>query len=93
MNIEHNKLNYVRETKVGVMHPSGDTIICEGSKECIGEEVVDLILHLIQVEPLVRVETYTKLADETTLACVSNVNSVSECSLHQNGCMVGTISR
>ena len=45
------------------MHPSGDTIICEGSKERIGEEVVDQILHLIEDELFVRVETYTQLAD------------------------------
>ena len=56
LDIEHNKLNYVQETTGGVMHPSGDTIICKGSKEQIGEEDVVQILHLIQVELLVRVD-------------------------------------
>ena len=60
---EHNELNYIRETTGGVMHPFGDIIISEGSKEHIGEEVVDQILHLIQVDLLVREETYTQLVD------------------------------
>ena len=60
MDIERNELNYIRETTGGLMHLSGATIICKGSKEIIGEEVVDQRLHLIQVELLVRVETYTQ---------------------------------
>ena len=52
---------------------SGDTIVCEGSKERIGEEVIDQILHLILVELLVRVETFTRLADRTIVAHGSNV--------------------
>ena len=59
VDIEHNKLNNIQEMTGGVMHPSGDTIVCEGSKEIIGEEVVDQILHIIQVELSVRVEKYT----------------------------------
>ena len=53
--VEHNKLNYIWETTGGVMHPSGDRIVCKGSNEGIGEEVIDQIHHLIQVELLVRV--------------------------------------
>ena len=47
---EHNKLNYIWEMTGGVMHLSGDIIVCEGSKERIGEEVVDQVIHLIQSE-------------------------------------------
>ena len=64
------------------MHPSGDTIVCKESKERIVEEVVDQILHLIQVEFLVRVETNTQFADRAILAHGSNVQLGSECSLH-----------
>ena len=74
------------------MHPSGNTIICKGSKECIGEEIVDQILHLIQIELLVRVETYTQLADGTILAHISNVKLGNYCSLHWCGCKVVTAS-
>ena len=56
MDIEHNEISSIIETMGGVMHQSGDTIICEESKERIGEEVVNQILHLIQVELLVREE-------------------------------------
>ena len=63
------------------MHPSGAIIICEGSKEQISEEILDQIMHRIQVEQLVRKDNYTQLADRTILG--------NEFSLHQNGCMVG----
>ena len=68
------------------MHLSGDTIVREGSKERISEEIVDQILHLIQVELLVRVEKYTQLADRTFLAHGSNVKLGNDCSLQQEGC-------
>ena len=70
------------------MYSYEDRIICEGSKERIGEEVVDQTIHFILVELFVRLETYTQLANGTICAHGSNIQLGSECSLHQEGCMM-----
>ena len=74
------------------MDSSGDTIVFKESKERIVEEMIDQILHLIQVELLVRVETYTQLTNGTILAHGSNFKLGNDCQLHQEGYIVAKLN-